>query len=85
MKSYVLSYSGSGATSEIYADSDSAAIKQAVALIGGEPVVCDQWDADGCNGDDEPCKRLLIWSDEGSSENDDGANAVAQLSTVGQA
>lgn len=85
MKRYVLSYSGSGATSEIYANSDADAIRQAATLVGGEPVVCDQWDADGSNGDDEPCKRLLIWADEGSSENDDGANAIAQLLTVGRA
>lgn len=85
MKSYVLSMAGSGETVEIFADNDTEAIAQAERRLGGDVVVCDQWDADGRNGDDEPCKRLLIWADEESAENDDGANAIAQLSTVGDA
>lgn len=84
MKSYVLSWSD-GATSEIMAADDDAAIEQATTILGGDPVIADQWDADGWNDDDEPCKRLLIWSDEASAENDDGKNAIAQLSTVGRA
>lgn len=85
MKSYVLSWNGSGETSEIYAESDSQAIDQATEILGGSPVVADQWDADGYNGDDEPCKRILFWADEASAENDSGSNAIAQLSTVGPA
>lgn len=84
MKSYTLSYA-SGATHEINADNDKAAIRAALALIGPGAVAADQWDADGFNGDDEECKRLLIWADEESSANDFGAKAVAQLETVGRA
>ena len=84
MKSYVLNFTGTGATSEIYANTDADAISQAVTIIGGDPVVCDQWDADGRNDDNEPCKRVLIWSSEEDADNDDGKNAVAELSTVGQ-
>jgi hypothetical protein len=85
MKSYVLSWAGSGATSEINAANDADAIREAVGIIGGDPVVSDDWDADGFNADDEPCKRLLFWANEADAENDAGANAVAQLSTVGSA
>lgn len=85
MKSYVLSLADSGATSEIYADSDDAAIDQASSILGGDPVVADQWDDDGQNDDDEPCKRILFWADEESAENDAGAKSIAQLSTVGRA
>lgn len=85
MKSYVLSFSGSGETSEINAANDDAAIKEAINLLGEDTVVAEQWDADGYNDDDKPCKRILFWADEESAENDAGANAIAQLSTVGNA
>jgi len=89
MKSYVLSWTDCGETVELNAKSDADAIAQAVdRVIGrqweGAPVVADQWDADGVN-DDEPCKRILIWADEESADNDDGQQAVAQLSTIGRA
>ena len=84
MKSYTLNWSGSGATSEIHAANDAAAIAEAESIIGGDVVVADQWDADGTNDDDEPCKRILFWADEESADNDDGANAIAELSTVGR-
>lgn len=83
MKSYVLNMAGSGATSEIYADNDDAAIEQVKTILGSEIVICDQWDADGHNDDDEQCKRLLIWASEEDADNDDGKNAIAELSTVG--
>lgn len=85
MKSYTLNFAGTGATSEIFAKDDQDAISQATLVIGGDPVVCDQWDSDGINDDDQPCKRLLIWASEEDADNDDGANAVAELSTVGRA
>lgn len=85
MKSYVLSWAGSGATSEIFAKNDDDAVSQASDILGGEVVVADQWDSDGFNGEDEPCKRILFWANEEDADNDPGANAIAQLSTVGQA
>lgn len=85
MKSYVLSWAGSGATSEIMADSDTAAIEEACIILGEGVVEADQWDDDGRNDDGEPCKRILFWADEESAMNDDGGNAIAQLSTVGAA
>ena len=85
MKCYVLNWAGSGATSEINADDDDDAIRQARLILGGSPVVADQWDANGWNEDDQPCKRILFWADEADAENDAGVNAVAQLSTIGDA
>lgn len=85
MKSYTLNHASTGATSEINAETDAEAIDKAAQLLGGEPVVADQWDADGVNGDDEPCKRILFWADEDSADNDDGGNAIAELSTTGNA
>lgn len=38
----------------------------------------DDWQSAGYHGDAE-VTRLLVWSDETSSENDDGANAVASI------
>lgn len=85
MKSYVLSYNGTGAISEIYADNDAQAICQALDLLGDDAVEADQWDSDGQNDEGEPCKRILFWGDEESAENDPGINSIAQLSTVGRA
>jgi hypothetical protein len=82
MKTYVLRMAGSGEVTEIHAESDADATRQATERLGNV-VVCDSWDADGYNGDDQPCKRLLIWADEASAKNDAGANAIAQLSTGG--
>ena len=83
MKNYVLSWNGSGATSEINAQNDAAAIAEAAELIGGKPIVADQWDGDGLDDDDRPCKRILFWTTEDDAENDSGQNAIAQLSTTG--
>lgn len=84
MKSYVLSIVGSGATSEIYADSDRAAIRQAKDLLG-TCTVADQWDADGANDEGYACKRILFWACDEDGESDPGANAIASLSTTGSA
>lgn len=82
MKSYVLNRVGGGQTSEIFAEDDIDAELQALALIGGDAVAAEQWDADGRNDDDQQMERLLLWSCEGDSINDDGARAVAQLTVV---
>ncbi len=84
MKSYVLNWSGTGAISEIFADTDEDAIAQAIDLTRA-PIVADQWDADGWNDDGEPCKRILLWDTEELAENDAGAKATASLSTIGAA
>lgn len=86
MKSYVLNYAGSGATSEIYANNDTDAIIEAPLLLGEDTVEAAQWDADGCNDDGEPMKRILFWIDEQSAESDDnGTRSIAQLTVVGRA
>lgn len=83
MKSYVLNWAGSGATSEIFADDDEAAIEAAKSRLGDDVVVAENWDSDGWNAADEPCKRLLFWATEEDADNDAGQNALAELSTVG--
>ena len=92
MKSYTLNYANGGKCTEFFAENDEEAVELALCQIvaGGssycaEPVAADQWDQAGMNNDDGPCKRLLIWSDEASAENDSGANAIAQIETIGQA
>jgi hypothetical protein len=82
MTYYVLNYAGSGAVSEIVADSDMEAARIALDLIGGDAVAADQWDADGQNDDEEPMERLLIWACEEDSRDDPGAKAIAQLTVV---
>jgi len=97
MKSYTLNYAGSGVCTEFFAPNDKEALELAASMIVGgghcidndgnrsEPVIADQWDADGYNDDDEPCKRILIWACEADAENDNGAKSIAQVETVGAA
>lgn len=85
MKSYVWSEAGSGATTEFFAESDKAAIKQILSEQPEGTVVAYDWDADGQNDDGDPCKRILFWASEEDAKNDPGANAIGQLETVGQA
>ncbi len=82
MTTYVLNYAGSGAVSEIIADSDTEAERIALEQIGDDAVAAEQWDSDGTNDDGRPMERLLIWATEDESVNDDGAKAVAQLTVV---
>lgn len=42
------------------------------------------WDSDGYDSNGLPCYRMLIWEDEKSSEQDDGAKAIAQICKVGR-
>lgn len=81
--SYAINHTHSGAVTEITADDDTAATAAVLAMLGRDVVIADQWDADGTNDDGVQCWRRLIWEDESSSENDDGANAVASLTRVG--
>jgi hypothetical protein len=89
MKSYTLNIAGTGECIEFFADDDSHAESQARGMLVhdgyDDVVVCDQWDADGVNDDDEPCKRLLIWASEEDAENDAGAKSIAQIETIGDA
>jgi hypothetical protein len=86
MKSYTLNIAGTGECSEFFADNDTEAEAVAARMLARDGLVfCDQWDADGVNDDDEPCKRLLIWASEEDAENDAGANSIAQIETIGNA
>lgn len=79
MTNYVLEWSD-GRTSEIIADSDSLAIREACDLIGENAVVASEWDQAGQNDDDLTNWRLLIWRDDAVAKLDaTGAKAVAQL------
>jgi hypothetical protein len=84
MKSYTLNIAGTGECSEFFAENDTEAERIAEGMLGRDGLVfCDQWDADGVNDDDEPCKRLLIWANEEDAENDAGAKSIAQIETIG--
>ena len=95
MKSYTLRYAGSGVCKEFFAPNDKEALELAACMVVGdcfdkdgnrsEPVIADQWDSDGYNDDDEPCKRILIWACESDAENDNGAKSIAQVETIGAA
>lgn len=87
MKSYTLNMAGSGEVTEFWADSDEEAIAEVTVMLrdrGYDPVINDSWDADGENDDGLPTKRLLVWGSEEESLNDDGANAIAEVSTIGR-
>ena len=84
MRSYTLNIAGTGECSELFAENDTEAERIAEGMLGRDSLVfCDQWDADGVNDDDEPCKRLLIWANEEDAENDAGAKSIAQIETIG--
>ena len=88
MTTYTLTFCDSEGTFEISADSDADAVLAAERLLADEyedVVSADQWDADGTTNDDEPRKRILFWATEDDAENDAGANAIGELSTVGRA
>ena len=84
MTSYTLNLADGGQCTEFFARDDAHAQLIAENMLDNYGLVfAEQWDSDGYNDDDEPCKRLLIWVDEASAENDSGANAIAQIETVG--
>ena len=90
MKPYTLNIAGTGECSEFFAPDDETAEALAVEMLSviyhrDNVTVCDQWDANGVNDDDEPCKRLLIWASEEDAENDAGAKSIAQIETIGAA
>lgn len=87
MQSYTLNLAGGGQCTEFHAANDAEAERIAMERLSDYPeaVACDQWDAAGWNGDNEPCKRLLIWETEEASEGDAGQNAIAEIQTVGNA
>ncbi len=60
---------------EIRANNDTEAEIAAELQAGGE--AGDQWDSDGLDYLDRPCKRLCIYEENGE--------CIAQLSTVGHA
>ena len=68
-----------GRVVEIVASNDREAVSAAVARVGDNAVVAEQWDADGMGDDGEEMERLLIWDNEEEAENDPGAKAVAEL------
>lgn len=83
-KSYTLNIAGTGECTEFFADSDAEAEIIAGRMLNRDGLVfADQWDADGVNDDDEPCKRLLVWASEEDAENDSGAKSLAQIETIG--
>jgi len=82
MSNYVLNFAGTGATSEIVADTDTDAISQAEELLGADVVSAEQWDADGTNDEGQRMERLLFWASEADAQNDPGARAIAQLTVV---
>lgn len=82
MTTYVLNFAGGGQVSEIVADNDREAAREALARIGDGAVTAEQWDAAGANDDGQSMERLLIWATEADSNNDDGAKAAAQLTVV---
>ena len=90
MARYVLNMAGSGECDEFVADNDTAARKIASGMLAdrgfdaAKLVFCDSWDSDGENDEGQPCKRLLVWANESDADNDDGANAIAEISTIGR-
>jgi hypothetical protein len=84
MTTYTLNFAGSGAVSEILADSDTQAIQTAESILESHgydsPAWADQWDADGANDDGVDMERLLCWATEEDSIDDPGVRAIAYLS-----
>ena len=56
-----------------------------VAVYGDEIHAVDPhgWPCDGDTAPDLSAGRVLVWSDEADSENDDGARAVASVNEAG--
>ena len=76
MTNYEVTHSNGTRTTQH--DSEDAALASVHAIYGDDCCIHDDWQAAGWRGDNE-IERLLVWSDEESSESDDGAQAVASI------
>ncbi len=86
-KSYTIEFNGTGEVSEGFFANDTEAASWVESVLeargyDADEIVSGDWDADGQNDDGQQCERMLFWSDEASSENDPGVNAVCKLCVV---
>lgn len=75
--SYTINHAnGDRSTSHNSYEDAEASLK---AAYGDDIVFCEDWDAAGQPSADDYTERQLVWSDEGSSENDAGSNSIAEI------
>lgn len=79
--SYVVNYAD-GSTSEIWATSDTDAIKQALALPRLNDAYVGDWQEHGTNDDGETVWACLLWATEADAENDPGSKSIAKITHV---
>lgn len=90
MPKYYFELADSGTVSEWICENDTEATLMATDQLIAEGydaeviVEADDWSADGVNDDGEQCYRLLFWGCLDESNNDSGANSIAQISRVGE-